>query len=74
MERGQVNFKLGNNELAIEDYTKAINLDPYNYLPYSLRGNAKIDSEDLKGACADWKKAVELGSEDAAELLKEHCQ
>ena len=45
-------------------------------LPWLIkdRGNMKKDWGDLKGACEDWKKAAELGDEDAAELLKEHCQ
>ena len=38
------------------------------------RGRAKKELGDLKGACEDWKKAEELGDEDAAKLLKEHCE
>ncbi len=41
---------------------------------YKERGRAKKALGDLKGACEDWQKATEIGSEDAAELLKEHCQ
>ena len=40
---------------------------------YQYRGTAKKELENLKGACEDWKKAAELGDEDAAKLLKEHC-
>ena len=28
----------------------------------------------IKGACEDWKKATELGDEDAAVLVEEHCE
>ena len=38
------------------------------------RASYKLRVGDLKGACADWKKATELGNEGAAKLLKEHCE
>ncbi len=53
-----------------EDY----NGDEYYHDLILLRGRVQKELGDLKGACEDWKKAAELGSEDAAELLKEHCQ
>ena len=30
--------------------------------------------KNLKGGCEDWKKAAELGDEDAALLVEEDCQ
>ena len=27
----------------------------------------------IKGTFEDWKKAAELGDEDAAKLIEEHC-
>ena len=70
------------------DYNKAIEMNPLDggqgINPetdrnsdgtfYFARGNTKEHLGDLKGACEDWKKAAELGDEDAAELLKEHCE
>ncbi len=41
---------------------------------YFERGRAQKALGDLKGACEDWKKAAELGDEDTAELLKQHCE
>ncbi len=29
---------------------------------------------DMKSACEDWRKAAELGDEDAAKLVEEHCR
>ena len=28
----------------------------------------------IKSSCEDWKKAAELGNEDAAKLAEENCQ
>ena len=39
-----------------------------------MRGFAKQDLGDTQGACEGWKKATELGDEEAVELLEEHCQ
>ena len=34
----------------------------------------KIDLNNEKGACDDWTKAAEMGVENAAEALEEHCK
>ena len=60
--------------IAINDLNKAIDIDPEYKVAYYNRGVTKYELKDLKGACEDWKKAAELGDEDAAELLKEHCE
>ena len=59
---------------AIEDLTKAIAVDHTFNGAFQVRGMAKKELGDLKGACEDWKKAAELGHEDALELLEEHCE
>ena len=41
---------------------------------YFNRGNSKLNIGDKKGACEDWKKALELGAEYAKERLEEHCE
>ena len=30
--------------------------------------------EDMKGACEDWRKAADLGDNDATKFLSEHCE
>ena len=60
------------------DATKIIEIcedESYEYVDeaYELRGQAKRELGDLKGACEDWKKAAELGREDAVKLLEENC-
>ncbi len=56
---------------AIEDYTKAIELNPKYTEAYANRGCAKEELGDIKGALADWWKAVSLGDKEAASWIKE---
>ena len=49
--------------LAIKDLTKFISLYPDDGDGWSQRGVYKMWQEDVDGACADWKRGVELGSE-----------
>ena len=58
----------------IQDYNKAIELNPDFADAYYNRGIAKYDLGDKNGSCLDWSKAGELGDETAYDLIKEHCQ
>ena len=58
---------------AIDDYSQSISLYPSDPHIYYLRGAAKINVNNKNDACNDFKKAVEMGSEEAKESLKEHC-
>ena len=41
---------------------------------YFNRGNSKFNLKDNKGACDDWKKALDLGADYAKERFDEHCK
>ena len=56
---------------AIEDYTKAIELDPNYAEAYANRGCAKEELGDKEGAIADRQKAADLGDEEAGKWIKE---
>ena len=56
---------------AIEDYTKAIELNPNYAEAYANRGCAKEELGDKEGALADWKKAADLGDIQAANWVRE---
>ena len=45
---------------AIEDYSRAIELNPKNEDPYINRGHAKFNLEDYQGAIEDYSKVIEL--------------
>jgi len=51
---------------AIEDCTRALELDPAYVTAYEERGFSKLALGDLKGALADYSKVVELRPRDAA--------
>jgi len=72
--RGIARHNLEDFQGAIVDFSMAIDVAPKYADPFCARGNAKKQLGDLKGACEDWKKAAELGDEDAAVLVEEHCE
>ncbi len=45
---------------AIQDYTKAIELNPNYNDAYYNRGSAKYEIEDYRGAIEDYNKAIKL--------------
>jgi tetratricopeptide (TPR) repeat protein len=64
IKRGSEKYISKNDEVgAIEDYTKAIELDPGSSDAYYSRALAKESSGDLNGALADLNKAIELNPE-----------
>jgi tetratricopeptide (TPR) repeat protein len=58
--RGNANSRQGHYDLAINNYTKAIELDP-NYIDaYLNRGNAYFEKGRIRLAIADFDQAIEL--------------
>ena len=77
-QRGFLNLELGNFYEAIGDFIHILKEDPKNETGWwgaSYRGSgiAKEKIGDLNGACADWKKAAELGDTDAAGWVANQC-
>lgn len=76
-KRGNAYFAIKKFDLAVSDYTKALNNNPDNpQIIYIMRGLSKslLEKEDNKGACADFRKAKNLGY-DLKEMtgLNEYC-
>lgn len=71
--RGNINLLLGNPRKAIDDYTKAIQLNNNYAEAYHNRAIAFFILYDKISACADLEKSLELGYEPAAELKKYFC-
>ena len=63
-------FDRGNYQGAIDDYTKAIEINPKYDLAYSNRGVARVKLGDTQGAIADYNKAIEINPQDAAHYYK----
>ena len=73
-KRGIFLYETDNSEGAMEDFNYAIRLDEYIPAPYTNRGLLKLELKDKEGACDDWKKAFQLGSTYAQELLQKNCK
>ena len=64
----------GNHKGAISDYTKSIELNPYDGSAFKNRGISKELIGDLEGACSDWRQTVSFSSNDAAaKWVREEC-
>lgn len=62
-----------NYDEALIEYDKVIKLEPENHLAFFNRGNTKFNLNDKLGACNDWTKAKELGSDYGQERLEIEC-
>ena len=62
--KGFVKYKSKNYEGAIEDYNKALDLDPNYTEAYYNRGLAKDELQDYEGAIEDYNKALDLDPND----------
>ena len=61
--RGQAYAQLEENELALADFSNAIELDPENHEAYNSRGNYyQFIAEDLESAVADYENAIDLNN------------
>ena len=58
---------------AIQDFNKAIELNPNNAVAYYNRGLAKIHLGQKDNGCLDLSKAGELGHAKAYEHIKDLC-
>ena len=61
---------------AIRNFNDAIAIDPDYAEAFTRRGLAKLNSSrhNFKQACADFKKGLELGDEDAEKGIEEYCK
>lgn len=50
----------GNSQEALDDFTKAIQIDPQNDVAYVNRGKVRFDLGDDKGALKDCDQAIEI--------------
>lgn len=71
--RGLVNFRLGYYIDAVTDYTTAIDLDPTSPLPYYNRGMSLIKLNETQKACADFRKACQMGYMTSCKMVVAEC-
>lgn len=72
--RGIAYYKNKRYKEAIEDFNFILSVNPSEASAYLHRGNTKEMLRDNEGACSDWKKAAELGIEEAKGYVKKQCE
>ena len=70
--RGNAYYNLGKYQLAIDDYSRAIRINPNYAGAYFNRGYAKKNFG--KYYCDDYKKACQLGTKDECSSFLVECQ
>lgn len=74
IERGSFKYsKLNDFKGAIEDFNKAISLNPKNSKAFYNRAYSKYYLDDLDGACSDWIKSESLGNKNALNSVIKYC-
>lgn len=74
MIRGETFEKLKNYSAAIEDYNRVIAMSPNMAEAHYSRGQAKARMGNAEAACIDWKKAAELGHQEAKGVIVYNCK
>ena len=74
MRIGNSYYMLGQLNISIEYYDKAIKLNPNFAKAFYNRGNSNFDLGLNKEACLDWMKAAQLGYESAEDMMIQNCK
>lgn len=72
--RGTCFYKMDSIDSAILDYNYSLKLKP-DYIPALLNcGVCLFKKGNSAGACTNWTKALELGSDSAKEYIEKYCK
>ncbi|MEM7040699.1 MAG: hypothetical protein AAF570_27305, partial [Bacteroidota bacterium] len=74
LKRGFLNLELENNQEAIRVFTQAIKVENENGTAWYGLGTSKYEEGNIRGACNDWKRGLELGETRAIEKISQFCQ
>jgi tetratricopeptide (TPR) repeat protein len=67
-------YKKEFSDEAVADLNEAIRLNPGLAKGYYYLGVIRFVRNDQEGACANWKKAADMGLTQAMDYLKKHCK
>jgi tetratricopeptide (TPR) repeat protein len=72
--KGSLCYQLHLYKNAMYNLTKAIQINSNDSFAYYYRGKTKYELKDFRGACQDWNMAVNLGDEDASDMINKYCK
>jgi len=58
-------MEIGDYELALLDFDRAIDINPYSVRAFINQADLKIRTKDLKGALSDYSKAISIDPKNA---------
>jgi len=67
-------FNLRRLQEAVDDYSKAIAINPKAGQAYFNRGATYLNMQQKSNACADWKTASALGFTKAGDMINAYCR
>ncbi len=73
IQRGFLRIQLEYTARAIQDFQFAINKNPFIGEAWLGFGDATYQNDQFRVACNHWKRAVDLGSNEAGYKLKKFC-
>tara|TARA_Y100001968_G_scaffold41545_1_gene31655 strand:+ start:484 stop:2163 length:1680 start_codon:yes stop_codon:yes gene_type:complete len=74
IKNGNEKYENRDYEGGIEDYSKAIAINPQSEEAFMQRAMLHALRGDIELACEDWKKASELGNSDANNFLEQYSK
>lgn len=73
-EQAVVNLRVGRYEDAVRMLNNILKEDPQYAEAYRLLGLCQVQLKKMDDACANFKKAKELGDPNSDELIKKYCK
>lgn len=73
LARGKAYHQVHTYKYAERDLGMALDLNPNLAEAWYQKGQVRLTVGNIKGACADWQKAANLGSREAKEQIINYC-
>jgi len=72
--RANIYNRSGNFDKAVVDYDSIISIKPDLAEGWHFRGISYLNMRDTGKACADWKRAREMGFDESGKWLSQYCR
>lgn len=72
--KGMIFYEKGLSDSAIKQFDITLSIINNFYFGYFYRGMAKLQKNDMAGACTDWHESVNLGFDMAQDTIAKYCK